>query len=129
MYCTRWHGRGLHNWPWSQIGDSCCKRTRRGRRHQQHLMKKRRLHKRKLEFENAEGVLETEHAVKQIALGYLGKCRSRGGGVDAKKRRWEVLDRVVRLGQGLSPEQRNDFSWFKEAWDARMLQGNGGQLV
>ena len=50
---------------------------------------------------------------------------SRGGGVAAKKRRWEVLDRLARLGQGLSPAQRNDFGWFKETWDSRMLQEYG----
>ena len=67
-------------------------------------------------------MLEANHAVNQFALEDLGKGRSRGGGVAAKKRRWEVLDRLPRLGQGLSPEQRNDFTWFKEAWDAYMLQ-------
>ena len=44
----------------------------------------------------------------------------------AKKRRWEVLDRFARLGQGLSPAQMNVFGWFKDAWDARMLQEHGG---
>ena len=70
-------------------------------------------------------MLETKHAIKQYSLEDLGKGRSRGGGVAAKKNRWEVLDRLARLGQGLSPAQRNDFKWFKEAWDARMLQEHG----
>ena len=86
---------------------------------------KARLKKRKREIENAEAVLEAKHAVTQYPLEELGKGRSRGGGVAAKKRRWEVLDRLARLGQGLSPAQRNDFKWFKEAWDARMLQEHG----
>ena len=43
----------------------------------------------------------------------------------AKKRRWEVLDRLDRLGQGLPPAQMNVFGWFKDAWDARMLQEHG----
>ena len=30
------------------------------------------------------------------------------------------MDRLSRLGKGLSPPQRSDFQWFKEAWDARM---------
>ena len=71
-------------------------------------------------------MLEAKHAVKQYSLEDLGKGRSRGGKVVAKKRRWKVLNRLARLGQGLSPEQRNDFSWFKEAWDACMLQEHGG---
>ena len=70
--------------------------------------------------------METKHAIKQLSLEDLGKGRSRGGGVAAKKRRWEVLDRLASLGQGLSPEQRNDFSWFKEARDACLLQEHGG---
>ena len=86
---------------------------------------KARLKKRKREIENAEDVLEAKHSVKQFSLEDLGKGRSRGGKVAARKRRLEVLDRLARLGQGLSPEQRNDFGWFKEAWDARMLEEHG----
>ena len=81
-----------------------------------------RLKKRKLELANLETVMETKYAMKNYSLEELGKGRRNGGGVVAKKRRWEVLDRLARLGQGLSAGQRNDFSWFKEAWDANMLQ-------
>ena len=70
-------------------------------------------------------MLQAKHAIKHFSLEDLGKGRSRGGGVLAKRRRWEVLDRLSRLGQGLSPAQRNDFIWFKDAWDARMLQEHG----
>ena len=86
---------------------------------------KGRLNKRKLGIENAEAVLETKHVIKQFSLDDLGKGRGRGGGAAAKKRRWGVLDRLARLGQGLSPGQRNDFNWFKDAWEARMLQEHG----
>ena len=84
------------------------------------------LKKRKREIEDAEGVLQAKHAIKRYSLEALGKGRKSGGGVVAKKRRWEVLDRLARLGQGLSPAQRNDFTWLKDAWDARMLQEHGG---
>ena len=70
-------------------------------------------------------MLETKHAIKQFSLEDLGKGRGRGGGAAAKKRRWGVLDRLARLGQGLSPGQRNDFSRFKDAWEARMLEEYG----
>ena len=83
------------------------------------------LKKRKREIEDAEAVLETKHAIKQYLPEDFGKGRIRGGGAAARKNRWEVLDRLARLGQGLSPAQRNDFKWFKEAWDARMLQEHG----
>ena len=81
------------------------------------------LKKRKLELKSAENVLETTGTVKHYSLGELGK--GGGGKVAAKKRRWEILDRLARLGQGLSPAQRNDFGWFKETWDSRMLQEYG----
>ena len=84
-----------------------------------------RLKKRKLELANLETVMETKYAIKQYSLEQLGKGGRNGGGVVAKKRRWEVLDRLARLGQGLSAGQRSDFSWFKEAWDANMLQQYG----
>ena len=27
---------------------------------------------------------------------------------------------MSRLGKGISPAQRSDFPWFKDAWDAKM---------
>ena len=85
------------------------------------------LKKRKREIEDAEAVLQAKHAIKNFSFEDLGKGRRSGGGVLAKKKRWEVLDRVSRLGQGLSPAQKNDFTWFKDAWDARMLQEYGDE--
>ena len=84
------------------------------------------LKKRKKEIEAAEDVLHAKHAAKQFTVEGLGKGATAKRCLDAaKKRRWEVLDRLARLGQGLSPEQRNDFGWFKETWDSRMLQEYG----
>ena len=84
------------------------------------------LKKRKKEIEAAEDVLHAKHAAKQFAVEGLGKGATTKRCLDAaKKRRWEVLDRLARLGQGLSPAQRNDFGWFKETWDSRMLQEYG----
>ena len=36
-----------------------------------------------------------------------------------------VLERLARLGRGITPAQRNDFPWFKERWDEKMLQEHG----
>ena len=84
------------------------------------------LKKRKREIEDAEDVLHAKHASKQFTVEDLGKGATTKRCLDAaKKRRWEVLDRLARLGQGLSPAQRNDFGWFKETWDLRMLQEHG----
>ena len=70
-------------------------------------------------------MLQAKHAIQHFSLEDLGKGRKSGGGVVAKLRRWEVLYGLARLGQGLPPAQRNDFTWFTDAWDARMLQENG----
>ena len=90
------------------------------------------LKKRKLEIMHAESVLEAKYAIKTYSLEDLGQGRSRGIGAAARKRRADarkcrlaVLDRLARLGQGLSPAQRNDFSWWKEEWDAKMLEEHG----
>ena len=38
-----------------------------------------------------------------------------------KQVRFEILDRLSKLGAGLSPAQKNDYVWWKESWDAAML--------
>ena len=48
------------------------------------------------------------------------------GGHKGKLARWEVLDRLARLGSGLSDGQKNDWLWFKSSWDAAMLAEYGG---
>ena len=83
------------------------------------------LRKRKHDIMEAECLLETKHAVKTYSLEDLGQGRIRCGGAAGKKRRLEILDRLARIGQGLSPAQKNDFSWWKDAWDAKMLQEHG----
>jgi hypothetical protein len=52
-----------------------------------------------------ESLLEVKHAVKSFNLLSLGQ-----GSV-----------RAARLGSGLSAAQRNDWKWFQEQWDAKML--------
>ena len=69
-----------------------------------------------------ERFLETRHAVKRFSIEDLGDGSRSCGGAAARKRRFEVLERCARTGAGLSPEQRNDWAWWKEAWDAAMIQ-------
>ena len=85
------------------------------------------LRKRKAMIMEAETLVETKHAVKTFSLEDLGHGRSRGGGAAGRKRRHEVLDRLARLGQGLSPAQKNDFSWWRDSWDAKMLEEHGDE--
>ena len=37
----------------------------------------------------------------------------------------EVLERVARQCGALSPEQTNDWKWFKEAWDQNRADAHG----
>lgn len=73
----------------------------------------------------AEEVLQARQSMRTYSLGELGHGRS-GGQAQAKKNRASVLDRLARCGGGLSPAQKNDFGWFKEAWDAAMSDEHKG---
>ena len=79
------------------------------------------LKKRKAELLNTDRLLEAAHAVKNVSLACMGDAKPRGGGAKAKKVRHQVLDRFASLGTGLSAAQRNDFAWFKDAWDTAMV--------
>ena len=71
--------------------------------------------------------MEAKRAVKAFSLSDLGEGRPKGGGSECKKNRAQVLDRLSRLGQGISAEQRNDFAWFQETWDKKMLEEHGDE--
>ena len=64
-----------------------------------------------------ESITACKHAVKRFRLEDLGNGQKNAGGAKGKKNRAEVLDRLSRLNVGLSPGQRNDWQWFKDAWD------------
>ncbi len=81
-----------------------------------------RTRKRKAELLDAERVIEAQHSIRNFSLDSLGQGKARSGGPAARKIRLQVLDRFARLGTGLSPPQRNDWAWFKEAWDDKMSQ-------
>jgi hypothetical protein len=61
--------------------------------------------KKRAHFET-ELALEAKRAVKAFSLYELGDGRTRSGGAEGKRNRAQVLDRLVRLGQGISPAQR-----------------------
>lgn len=72
-----------------------------------------------------ESVAETRTAVKTFDPKKLqGDGKPRGEAV-AKKMRFEILDRLARLGTGLSASQRNDYAWWRDAWDSAMLTQHG----
>ena len=47
------------------------------------------------------------------------------GGVEFSKRRWELLQRYVHIGDPLPAEQRANFTWFKCEWDRKYTEKHG----
>ena len=78
------------------------------------------LRKRKQDLLALENILAERTAIKRYAPESLGQGKSRSGGAAARKLRFEVLDRMAKLGSGLSAPQSNDWPWFREAWDSKM---------
>ena len=78
------------------------------------------LRKRKQDLLSIESILETRHAMKRYSPEALGQGKARSGGVAARRLRYEVLDKMAKLGTGLTPSQKNDWAWFREAWDEKM---------
>ena len=62
---------------------------------------------------------ECKHALKTFTPAFLGDGKADSGGAKCRDRRREVLNRLARLGSGLTPQQRNDCTWFKAAWDEK----------
>ena len=63
-----------------------------------------------------------KHAVKTFTVEALGGNTANAGGAKGKRNRHEVLDRLSRHQSGLSDAQKNDFGWWKDEWDAAMVQ-------
>ena len=79
------------------------------------------LQKHRKAIQDLEKVRETRHAIKTFTVEALGEGISNAGGATCRVRRFVVLDRMARLGAGLSPGQKNDWAWFKEKWDQAMV--------
>ena len=52
----------------------------------------------------------------------LGEGTANAGGAKARKNRFEVRDRLSRIRSGLSTEQKVEWPWWKEEWDAAMVK-------
>ena len=83
------------------------------------------LNKTKRKLQELESARQCKHAVKTFTLVALGEGSPNAGGAKARKNRHEVLDRLSRLNTGLSDEQRNDFAWWKDAWDEATVKQHG----
>ena len=87
------------------------------------------LAKKKAHIAAQEQLIEARQAVKQWSLEFLGDGDPKCGRAQGRNRRHDVLDRMSLLGTGLSPEQRNDWSFFKNEWDHKMLLEHGAAWV
>ena len=87
----------------------------------QHDQETAELNKTKQDVIDFESLTECTYAVKTFTPQFLGDGQKASGGAKCRDRRHEVLDRLARLGSGLTPQQKNDFTWFKEAWDAKCV--------
>ena len=83
------------------------------------------LKKTKRIIKEMESIRACTHAIKTFTKAALGADSDNAGGPKSKKNRLEVLDRLARIKAGLSAGQRNDWPWFKEAWDQEMVTQHG----
>jgi hypothetical protein len=79
----------------------------------------------KKQIQVVESIVACRHAIKTFTLQALGEGGAKAGAAKARKNRFEVLDRLSRIRAGLSAGQWNDWTWFKEAWDAQMVLDHG----
>ena len=79
----------------------------------------------KRKIQEMESICASRHAIKSFTLEALGEGDISAGGAKSRKNRFEVLDRLARIRAGLSPAQKNDWLWFKEAWDKEMVAQHG----
>ena len=77
-------------------------------------------------IQDMESTRACKQAINTFTLQALGAESANAGGKKAQKNRFEVLDRLSRHKVGLSPAQKNDFAWWKEAWDEAMVTEHRG---
>ena len=79
------------------------------------------LNKKKQQLLDLENLMETRHTMRRYTVDMLGQgSKKNSGGEAARNLRGEVLDRLARIGTGLSSAQKTDWKWFKMAWDEKM---------
>ena len=82
------------------------------------------LKKARREIREADAAVTAREAIKSYSLAALGQGKTKGGGAQFQKVRFEVLERVRSVAQ-LSPQQRNDSEGFKADWDKAMAAEHG----
>ena len=84
------------------------------------------LKKRKREILDAECLLEMKHAMKTYSLVDLGDGRSCGGKASGKNGTRFSTD-CSAVAVDYRQRKKNDFAWWKDAWDKKMLEEYGAE--
>ena len=81
---------------------------------------KEKIRKAQKEHKAAEAVVTASEFKKTFPLAALGQGKKNGGGKETcQKARFQVMERI-RAAAELSPEQVNDWEFFKTTWDREM---------
>jgi hypothetical protein len=76
-----------------------------------------RLGQARAELLKASTTVECMNALKSFEVTDLGNGHPTGGNAEHVRNRMNVLDRLRLRFPPLSPEQQNDWEWFKKKWD------------
>ena len=74
---------------------------------------------------DVKSTLHAKQHLRKFSPEELGKGRKNCGGIAGKKNRLDVLQRMSRLGSGLSSPQALEFNWFCEKWDEAGVEDYG----
>ena len=85
-----------------------------------------KLNRVRTQLKDAQDLLAAKEALKSYTPETLGEGKARGGGAAFRARRFEVMDRLLTHGK-LTPQQNNDWNWFKDAWDKHMSETHDQQ--
>ena len=84
---------------------------------------KEKIRKAQKEHKAAEAVVTASEFKKTFSVAALGQGKKNGGGAACQKARFQVMERI-RAAAELSPEQANDWEFFKTTWDREMADAH-----
>jgi len=81
---------------------------------------KRQLTAARAKLKETQSLHECGETLKRFSPKMLGDECAHGGPNHCRQARFEVLERLLAHGNALTPQQKNDWPWFKREWDAKM---------
>ena len=79
------------------------------------------LEKRRAELLKASTAVDCMSALKSFEVTGFGNGHAAGGNAEHVRNRMNALDRLRLRFPPLSPEQQNDWEWFKKSWDTARI--------